>query len=74
MTAALTRREWQVAQLTGEGLANKEIANELGIAERTVKNHLHRIFQKLGVEHRRALMLYLLRPPDGEQVAIARAA
>jgi len=40
------------------GRRNKEIAEQLKIAEGTVKVHLHSIYQKLGVNSRLALMLY----------------
>jgi DNA-binding NarL/FixJ family response regulator len=45
----LTSREGQVASLLGEGLSNKEIAVRLSIELPTVKNHVHHIFEKLGV-------------------------
>lgn len=48
----LTRREVEVLQLVGQGLANKQIARRLGIGERTVKAHLTSIFQRLGVSDR----------------------
>lgn len=50
---ALTPREIQIAQLIERGLMNKEIASRLGIELPTVKNHVHRILEKLGA-HRRA--------------------
>ncbi len=49
----LTRREMQVLELLGMGLRNKEIARELEIAVPTVKNHVHKILEKLGVRRRR---------------------
>ncbi len=51
--AALSPREFEIAQLIEQGLMNKEIASRLGIELPTVKNHVHRILEKLGV-HRRA--------------------
>jgi DNA-binding NarL/FixJ family response regulator len=51
--AALSPREVEIAQLVERGLMNKEIAKRLGIELATVKNHVHRILEKLGV-HRRA--------------------
>ena len=48
----LTVRETQVLRCVAEGLANKQIAHRLAIAERTVKFHLTSIFQKLGAENR----------------------
>jgi len=48
----LTRREVEVLALLGEGLANKSIAQRLGIAERTAKFHVESILGKLGAESR----------------------
>lgn len=48
----LTMREWQVVELLDKGLANKDIAAELHIEVATVKNHVHRVLQKLGVVRR----------------------
>lgn len=49
---SLTDREQEVLHLVVQGLRNKEIADALGIAERTVKFHTNLIFQKLGVTSR----------------------
>ena len=49
---ALTPRELQVLALVAEGCANKEVAEHLGISERTVKNHLNDIFTKLSASDR----------------------
>lgn len=48
----LTPREMATLRLMADGKANKEIAGELGIAERTVKTHLGHLFEKLGVTSR----------------------
>ena len=48
----LTPRELSTLQLMADGRANKEIASELGISERTVKTHLGHLFEKLGVTSR----------------------
>jgi DNA-binding NarL/FixJ family response regulator len=48
----LTPRELATLRLTADGKANKEIASELGISERTVKTHLGNLFEKLGVTSR----------------------
>jgi len=50
--STLTAREMEVAELLDQGLSNKEIAQRLSIAVPTVKNHVHRILDKLNV-HRR---------------------
>ena len=48
----LTERETEVLGLLSKGLANKQIAMELGISEHTVKFHVSSIYQKLGVSSR----------------------
>lgn len=48
----LTEREIQLLGHVAEGLSNKAIARELSISENTVKYHLKKIFQKLGVQSR----------------------
>jgi DNA-binding NarL/FixJ family response regulator len=48
----LTPRELSTVRLLADGKANKEIASELGISERTVKTHLGHLFEKLGVTSR----------------------
>lgn len=45
----LTPRQFEVMQLVITGMLNKQIAGELGTAEKTVKVHRHRVMQKLGV-------------------------
>ncbi|MEP6961125.1 MAG: response regulator transcription factor [Acidobacteriota bacterium] len=51
-SANLSDREIEVLRLIASGLANKQIAHSLRIAEPTVKNHLRSIFGKLGVQDR----------------------
>ena len=48
----LTGRETEVAQSVARGLQNKEIADNLGIANGTVRTHVHSIFRKFGVQNR----------------------
>src|SRR6188768_737122 len=48
----LTPRELSTLRLMADGKANKEIATDLGISERTVKTHLGHLFEKLGVTSR----------------------
>jgi DNA-binding NarL/FixJ family response regulator len=48
----LTEREWQILKLLDLGLSNQQIADRLSIEVRTVKNHLHNLFGKLGVSRR----------------------
>src|ERR671924_722690 len=52
---ALTARQRQVVELIAQGLSNEEIANQLGIAPRTVKAHSDGLRQKLGVSRRRQI-------------------
>lgn len=54
----LTRREIEVLQLMAAGYRNDEIAEKLVITYQTVKNHICKIFHKLGVETRVAAVLY----------------
>lgn len=61
--AALTERERAVALGVARGDSNKLIARELNLAERTIKAHLTRAFDKLGVRDRLQLAL-LLSTPD----------
>ncbi|WP_395298163.1 response regulator [Kitasatospora hibisci] len=50
--AALTPREREILALVGEGKTNRQIGQELYLAEKTVKNHVSRLLAKLGVERR----------------------
>jgi DNA-binding NarL/FixJ family response regulator len=52
MESELTTRERRALQLLREGLSNARIADELGIAEKTVRNHLSNLYRKLGVRSR----------------------
>ncbi|MFI5782865.1 helix-turn-helix transcriptional regulator [Nocardia sp. NPDC051570] len=61
--AGLTKREQQVLGLLIEGLTNRLIARTLGIAEATVKNHLHSIFMKLKVTGRSQVIAMILSGP-----------
>ena len=70
--AALTMRESQVAGLIAEGLSNKEIAARLCIEVATVKNHVHNILEKLGV-NRRFDAVARLRLVDGDDLGPALA-
>jgi DNA-binding NarL/FixJ family response regulator len=48
----LSGRELEVLRLTAQGMANKEIARQLGLSMRTIEGHLNRTFGKLGVASR----------------------
>jgi len=54
---SLTARQLQVIALVGQGLSNKEIANELKISEGTVKQHIFAIFRLLNVSSRAKLAI-----------------
>jgi len=57
----LTERELQVLGCIGQGHSNKEIAAQLGLSEKTVKNHIANIFSKLHVCDRTQAVLYAIR-------------
>ena len=54
----LTDRELEIARLAAKGLANKEIAAALSVAEGTIKTHLHHIYDKLHIQSRVELVHY----------------
>jgi DNA-binding NarL/FixJ family response regulator len=56
----LSDREKEIVQLVAQGFRNREIGEKLFISEQTVKNHLHNIFDKLGVSDRLELALYAI--------------
>ncbi|HEX6896286.1 MAG TPA: response regulator transcription factor [Bryobacteraceae bacterium] len=56
----LSHREREIVQLVAQGYKNKEMAEKMFISEQTVKNHLHNIFDKLGVSDRLELALYAI--------------
>jgi len=53
----LTRREWDIVRAIGDAMSNKDIAVQLGISEYTVKHHLTKIFDKVGVYSRLELAM-----------------
>jgi DNA-binding NarL/FixJ family response regulator len=57
----LTRREQQLVPLIAQGLTNKEIAKQLNLSEQTIKNHIHRIIQKVGSHDRMSVGEWYLR-------------
>lgn len=58
---SLTDRERDIVALVGKGLRNEEIARRLGISEKTVRNNLTAVFDKLGVSGRLELVVYAYR-------------
>jgi two-component system response regulator DegU len=57
---ALTQREVKLLRLLASGYSNRQIANELDLAESTVKNNLSALFHKVGVRDRTQAVLYAL--------------
>ena len=57
----LSAREIEVLQLIGRGMSNAEIARELFLSEKTVKNHLTNIFRKIQVTDRTQAVLYAIK-------------
>lgn len=57
----LTSREIEVLELIAEGMINKEIAKQLYISEKTVKNHVSNIFKKLNVSDRTQAAIYAFK-------------
>jgi len=55
-TYGLTDRELEISQMLRQGLANKVIAERLGIGLSTVKTHVHRVLAKVGVASRAELV------------------
>ena len=62
---SLSSREAEIMTLIAEGHSNGEIAAALTVAEKTVKNHVNRIYAKLGVGNRRAAIAYWLGTERG---------
>jgi len=54
----LTKREQEIVPLVAQGFTNNEISSRLGVSEHTIKNHLFRIYEKLGISSRVELILY----------------
>jgi len=59
--AELSLRERDVLQLMAKGLSNDEIAQQLFISPHTVKNHVSRIYQKLGIDDRTKVVIWAVR-------------
>jgi DNA-binding NarL/FixJ family response regulator len=56
----LTPREFQIVEAVVEGLQNRDIARRFSLSEQTVKNHLNRIFDKIGVSNRLELAMFVV--------------
>lgn len=57
----LTGREVEILKLLASGMANKQIAYHLKISEKTVRNHVSNIYEKLGIFDRAQAVLYAVR-------------
>ena len=62
--ARLTGQERRILTLIGEGLTNRAIAQELGLAEKTVKNYVSSLLAKLGLGSRTQAALFATRPDN----------
>lgn len=58
--AKLSQREAEVLDLLGEGLTNKQIADRLVVSESTVRTHIYRLLEKLGLETRHEAVVYAM--------------
>src|SRR5438445_276722 len=82
MTPRLSRREMEVARLVAEGLSDRQIASRLFISERTAEGHLQQIRNKLGLDTRAQVAVWVTSlsmaagaaggPVEGEQAAPVR--
>ena len=61
MSSILTKREKEVFQLLVSNNTTKDIANILNISEKTVRNHISNVMQKLGVKGRAGAVVELLK-------------
>ncbi len=57
MESRLTNREYEIVLLLAQGLSNKGIARRINVAEGTVKQHLHNIFEKFSIQTRAQLIV-----------------
>lgn len=71
MRDGLTPRESECVRLAGLGLEDKEIAARLDISPRTVGNHLHRAYAKLGVSDRKIAAQRLSSDYSGSSILIS---
>lgn len=61
MKSILTKREREIFQLLIKNLTTKQIASKLNISEKTVRNHISNVMQKLGVNGRSQAIIELLK-------------
>ncbi|WP_199433740.1 response regulator [Qaidamihabitans albus] len=68
--ASLTERERTLLELIGEGMTNRQIAEHLYLAEKTIKNYVSRVLTKLGVERRTQAAILASRLHTRRQAAL----
>lgn len=61
MSSILTERERSVFELLVNGMDTKEISTELNISEKTVRNHISNVIQKMGVSGRVGAVIELIK-------------
>ena len=59
----LTDQERRILELIGEGLTNRQIAERMFLAEKTVKNYVSSLFAKLGMERRTQAAVFASKHP-----------
>jgi two-component system, NarL family, response regulator DevR len=64
--AGLTEQERRILELIGEGLTNRQIGEQMYLAEKTVKNYVSSLFAKLGMERRTQAAAYAARVFDDQ--------
>jgi DNA-binding NarL/FixJ family response regulator len=64
--AALTGQERRILELIGDGLTNRQIGEQMFLAEKTVKNYVSALFAKLGMERRTQAAAYAARVFDDQ--------
>ena len=70
--SSLTVRENEILELVSQGATNREIANQLFIAENTVKNHLKNIMSKLHIKNRVQLATYVTSRGESHELGSVR--
>ena len=72
--ATLSPQEQRVLVLIADGLTNKEVANAMGLAEKTVKNYLSTVFEKLHVTRRSQAAVYYAQSLGSGAIAPRKSA
>ncbi len=65
--ARLTDQERRILELIAEGMTNRQIAEEIHLAEKTIKNYVSNVLSKLGMERRTQAAVYAARLSDEKQ-------